>query len=93
MSNIKKMLTLNCEQASRLMSNQQDAELTGSERRALKLHLLICRACRRYKGQLEFMRKTFSSLRGKADAAPPELRISDEKRDDIKKTLRKKEGL
>jgi len=92
MANIKEILTLNCEQASRLLSHQQDAELTRSERWALKLHLLICRACRRYKSQLGMVRKTFSILRGKADTSPPELRISDEKRDEIKKTLHNKEG-
>ena len=92
MSNIKKILTLNCEQASRLLSNQQDTSLRRTEQWALKLHLLLCRSCRRYKDQLRSVRKIFSALRTKPDSAPPELRISDEKRDDIKKTLREKEG-
>jgi predicted anti-sigma-YlaC factor YlaD len=91
-SNIKQILTMNCEQAARLLSNQQDAELTRSERWALKLHLLICRSCRRYQGQLGFMRKLFGILGGKGDTVPPELRISEDKRDEINKTLRKKEG-
>ena len=91
MANIKKLLTLNCEDAARLLSNRQDSELTRGERWGLKMHLLICRSCRRYKGQLGFMRRLFTTLKNDPNAAPPDLRMSDEKLDQIKKILQDKD--
>ncbi len=48
---------LNCEQATRLASEGLDRPLTRKERWALKLHLLLCRGCRRYRRHLEILRR------------------------------------
>jgi len=41
-----------CKQASKLISLSLDRPLSWSEKLQLKLHLLICTACRRFKKQL-----------------------------------------
>ena len=56
------IMTQRCDQASRLISNSQEAPLNKAERGALSFHLLICRVCRKYKKQLKFMRDILSRL-------------------------------
>ena len=46
----------NCREASRLQSEALDAKLSFSKRLGLWLHLLICKWCRRYGSQIEFLR-------------------------------------
>lgn len=62
LKNIVFILTLRCDQASRLISNSQEAPLHKAERWALSFHLLICRMCRQYKKQLKLMRDILSRL-------------------------------
>jgi hypothetical protein len=57
------ILTLRCDQASRLISFSQEASLNKAERVALSFHLLICRMCRNYKKQLKLMRDILAKLR------------------------------
>jgi len=60
--NIVFILTLRCDQASRLISYSQESPLNKAESWALSFHLLICRMCRKYKKQLKFMRDILSRL-------------------------------
>ena len=39
---------MNCIKATQLLSESQDRPLTRSERLRLKIHVLICAACRRF---------------------------------------------
>lgn len=55
-SAIKLVLTLRCEESSRLTSASFDRELSRSERTAVGLHAFICRYCRRYRRQINFLR-------------------------------------
>jgi hypothetical protein len=48
---------LTCKDASRLQSQSQDRTLRLAERLALRLHLLVCDNCRRFKRQLELIRQ------------------------------------
>lgn len=52
---------LNCRQATENISAQLDDVLSPGERRALRVHLVICRNCRRY---LRQMRATVGTVRG-----------------------------
>jgi len=63
LGNIVLILTMRCDQASRLISNSQERQLNKAERCALSFHLLICRVCRKYKRQLAFMRNVLSRLK------------------------------
>ena len=48
-------MMLNCRDASRLTSEDLDHPLSWSKRLALKLHLSMCRYCKRYARQLSFL--------------------------------------
>lgn len=56
------LLTLSCRRASQLLSKAQDTPLTRTERAALRLHLLICRSCRRFNRQLILLRQLIQVL-------------------------------
>lgn len=65
------LFTLSCRLASQLLSKAQDTQLTLTERAALRLHLLICRSCRRFNRQLILLRQILRVLvaRARADHA------------------------
>lgn len=44
-----------CKKASRLISDSMDRPLRPRERLAMRLHLLICRVCRRFNRQARFL--------------------------------------
>jgi hypothetical protein len=48
---------MNCKEAIRLMSEEMDRDLPGSERLSLRLHALLCVGCRNYRKQLSFLRQ------------------------------------
>lgn len=48
---------LNCKQNSELLSQAMDRPVTFRERIAMKMHLVMCRGCRNFEKQLEFIRK------------------------------------
>lgn len=51
-----KILTLHCEEASVLASRELDEPLGLAERLAVRGHTLVCRSCRRFRRQLQFLR-------------------------------------
>jgi hypothetical protein len=51
-----RILTLRCESASELASRELDESLGGLERAALWGHLLVCRSCRLFRGQIRLIR-------------------------------------
>jgi predicted anti-sigma-YlaC factor YlaD len=71
---------LDCASIERLLSRAMDTRLCRAERWAVRLHLVYCRACRRFKRELDQLRTILeqapehfeSLLRG--PALPPELR-------------------
>ena len=69
---------LNCEQATRMMSESQERDLGMSERTVLRMHKWICSGCRNFGGQLGFLReamKGFAAHEGGPwpDAPPDDL--------------------
>jgi hypothetical protein len=51
-----RILTLHCETASELASQEMDEPLGFADRLALRAHVLICRSCRRFQRQLRWIR-------------------------------------
>lgn len=51
-----KMLRLTCQQASRLLSQQQDEPLPFGKRVRLRLHLMYCDACTNVSRQFDTLR-------------------------------------
>jgi hypothetical protein len=58
---IRLVLLLTCRDAAPLLSRAIDQALAASERAALRVHLWICPSCRRYRGQLDLIRRVVSS--------------------------------
>ncbi len=50
-------MMMNCQQASRLISDGMDRPLTRSEQVRLSFHLLMCRNCRHFRQQLQQLRQ------------------------------------
>jgi len=60
---------MNCRHATRLLSEAQDRKLSLNERAALKLHVMICSACRNFGKQMGELRKfTRAYVKGKDDS-------------------------
>ena len=55
-------MNLSCKEASRLMSQGEDRELSQSERAALTAHLAICKACRAASDQIQQLRRALRRL-------------------------------
>lgn len=48
---------LNCKQAAALMSQGMDKELGMTQKMSLRFHLMMCRGCRNFRKQMEFLRQ------------------------------------
>jgi len=67
-------MRLTCREATELVSQGFDRELSAWERIKLRLHLLICSACSNFVRQSAFMRRAMKRLAERDDqdeAAPP----------------------
>ncbi len=47
---------LTCKEATRIMSEAQDRQLGVGEKLQLEMHLAICRGCRNFREQMDFLR-------------------------------------
>lgn len=50
-------MKLSCKEASRLLSQGEEHDLSQQQRFALELHIKICDACNRFAEQLKFLRE------------------------------------
>lgn len=46
-----------CREVHRLVSEGMDRELTMVERTRMRLHLMMCKACTRFNGQMDLLRR------------------------------------
>ena len=81
-------LSSNCKAASRLQSEALDHNLPLRQRFGLRVHLLLCKWCRRYGKQITFLRDTAHEHPAKMAEAVPQ-KLSDEARERIKQGLRR----
>lgn len=58
-----KLMMLNCRETAELLSQGQDRPLKAGENLRLRLHLLLCRGCRSFNRQLDFMRAALRRYR------------------------------
>jgi len=56
------LLSQSCAQATRLLSDSQESPLPVTARIGLRLHVAICRQCRRYGRQLRLIRAAFADF-------------------------------
>jgi predicted anti-sigma-YlaC factor YlaD len=48
---------LTCKDVARILSDGLDEEMTGAERARLRVHLVICEACRNVEQQFDLLRR------------------------------------
>lgn len=53
---------LNCKTASRMLSDGQDKLMSPSELARLRLHLVVCEACRNFDEQMQFLRRALRRM-------------------------------
>ena len=53
---------LSCKHTTHLLSEALDRPLSRRERFNLRVHLLFCRGCRAFQGQMDFLRKASRSF-------------------------------
>ena len=59
-----------CREVARLISEGLDAELPAPERARLRLHFVLCDACRNVNTQFAFLRLATRSLKPRDDDGP-----------------------
>lgn len=81
---------LSCKDVTRLLSESMDRSLPLGKRIGVRLHLLMCRFCVRYKRQLLLIRETVRRIVTEEDApgAPPGELLSEEAKERIRRSLR-----
>lgn len=90
MLNLRQILKMRCEEASRLGSEGLDRRLTLSEKMGVAAHLAICASCRRFRRQLALVQQWAQqalNLDPASEAIPP-AKLSEHRRALIKQALR-----
>jgi predicted anti-sigma-YlaC factor YlaD len=84
-----RLLTVPCDEIAKLVSTSLDGDLPWTHRFAIKIHMLYCKACRRYRRQILLLRRTLQALGAALDdvKAPPELSLPPEARERIRRSL------
>ena len=80
-------LSPGCKTAARLQSEALDRKLSLRQRFGLRVHLLLCKWCRRYGKQITFLRNAAHEHPDEM-AEPVPQKLSDEARERIKQRLR-----
>lgn len=84
------ILSLTCREAARLQSEGLDRPLTLWQRIGLRIHLFLCKWCRRYGKHLRFLRAAAHEHPDKL-ADPARQNLSENARERIKQRLNKAE--
>ena len=86
---IWRLLNLPCDEIVRLVSLSLDQELPRAERLAVKTHLVYCKACRRYRRQINALRQAVRRYVEQPPIHPatPGMSLSSEARDRIKRSM------
>ena len=82
----------NCKETSRLVSDAMDRRLPLFRRLLLRLHLRMCKYCRRFEQQLLKMREISRRLDRHIESLDPSVTLSEEARERMRKILRSHAG-
>jgi hypothetical protein len=84
------LLNLSCREASRLISESLDRQLTRHDRWALGLHMLLCSACRKFAHQCQWLRDVLANMPDtlRATWSDNGVTLSRERRAQIQRLLR-----
>jgi hypothetical protein len=67
-----KILNCTCKDAASLISQQDARKLSWAERAGLRIHLILCRACRRYLRSVRFLSLAMKGCGEDAASPAPE---------------------
>ena len=73
------VLTLPCEEASRIVSDERDRALSRLEKVALRAHLVSCGRCKRFKTQLKVLHDAADAAQDMPDEARNRIRATIER--------------
>jgi hypothetical protein len=81
---------LSCKDVTQLISEAMDTSLPIGKRIGMRLHLLMCKFCSRYKRQLLLIRETVRRIVATEEKPGelPEETLSEEAKERIRKSLR-----
>ena len=82
---LKMILSLTCDQSTRLVSDGYERDLERHERAALGCHMLTCTGCKRMRRQFSLLHALAKHLRGKA--SPAGLEMPEDARQRIRQRL------
>src|SRR5436190_22132796 len=85
------LLSPSCKEATRLQSEAVDRKLSLFERLGLRIHIFLCKWCRRYGGELKFIRSAAGQCEEHVCPDVPEG-LSPEARERIKQKLQSGQG-
>jgi predicted anti-sigma-YlaC factor YlaD len=77
---VNRLLFLRCRDAAHLLTAAMDRKLPPLDRTAVRLHLCACADCRRYRGQLTFLRQLLAAVARHRAAMPATNSLSQESR-------------
>ena len=85
-----RLFNSSCQEMSRIASQSLDHDPGRLERAALRLHVLYCKACRRYLRQITLLKHALRglSMRTEDDQLLPEVALPDDARERIKNVLK-----
>ena len=83
------LVGLSCREASRLISESLDRELTRRERWSLRIHTLLCTACQRFAQQTKMIREAIANMPDtlREKWSDSTAKLSAERRTQIKRLL------
>lgn len=94
-SDILQILTLDCRQSSKLMSEGMERPLRRSEKIALSMHHIGCWSCRRLKRQIGFIHEAARRFDGGhrgGGAGEPQKHLSSEAKQRMKSVLQQEQN-
>jgi len=77
----------NCKEVTRMLSDSLDRELSFHQRVGLRMHLLMCKFCSRYRKQLLFLRETIRLHAALGEDVEPSTTLPPEARERIKRHI------
>lgn len=63
---------MNCQHATKLISESQDRALSMPEKISLKMHLMMCTGCKNFSLQVPFLSKAMKAYAAGLDVKPKE---------------------
>lgn len=83
----KGKMMITCKEATFLISKKQQDKLNTIEKMQLKMHLLMCKYCRRFSIQVNFMTRAIQRLKDKVEERGVKIHLSEEQKQQIKRKI------